>query len=437
VKAAQQKKTAETSINLKDLVNKNADFPYAGAKAFEMIEMTSKIIESKRVLAMEESATLKMAQLARDIRGKGHDVISLSLGEPDFDTPVHIKEAAIEAMKDGFTKYTPVAGLVELRESISKKFKRDNNLDYGIDQIVVSNGAKQSIANVSLAMLNEGDEVIILAPFWVSYSAIVKLGGGVPVILKSDISTDYKVAPATIEAAITDRTKLILFSSPCNPTGSVYTSEELEAIANIAAKHSLYIISDEIYEYINFTGKHVSIGAFPQASDRTITINGFSKGFAMTGWRLGYMGAPKWIAKACTKIQGQFTSGATAFGQKAGAFALQADMTPTHEMCKTYLKRRDIVIKLLREIPGMEVNEPQGAFYVFPDVSNYFGKSVGDWAINNADDFCEYLLNTVYVALVTGRAFGADNCIRISYASSEAQLIEAMTRMKTALGKLS
>lgn len=403
-----------------------------------MIEMTNKVMESQRVINMEESATIKMAQLARDLRGKGHDVISLSLGEPDFDTPDHIKEVAIQALKDGHTKYTPVPGLVDLRESISKKFKRDNNLNYGIDQIVVSNGAKQSIANISLAMLNEGDEVIILAPFWVSYSAIVKISGGVPVILKSDISTDYKVAPEAIEAAITDRTRLILFSSPCNPTGSVYSHDELEAIANVIAKHdNIYIASDEIYEYINFTGKHISIGAFPQVSDRTITINGFSKGFAMTGWRLGYMGAPKWIAKACSKIQGQFTSGATAFGQKAGAFALQADMTPTYKMRDTYLKRRDIVINMLKEMPGVAVNEPQGAFYVFPDVSSYFGKSVGDTVIRNADDFCEYLLNTVYVALVTGRAFGADNCIRISYAASEAQLVEAMTRMKTALEKLS
>jgi len=403
-----------------------------------MIEMTNKVMESARVIAMEESATLKMAQLARDLSGKGNDVISLSLGEPDFDTPDHIKEAAIQALKDGHTKYTPVPGLVALRESISTKFKRDNNLDYGIDQIVVSNGAKQSIANVSLALLNEGDEVIILAPYWVSYSAIVKLAGGVPIILNSDISTDYKVAPQDIEAAITERTKFILFSSPCNPTGSVYTHEELEAIANLVAKHdNLYIVSDEIYEYINFTGKHVSIGAFPQVNDRTVTINGFSKGFAMTGWRLGYMGAPKWIAMACTKIQGQITSGATAFGQMAGAYALQADMKPTHHMRETYLKRRDIVINMLREIPGMEVNEPQGAFYVFPDVSSYFGKSVGDTVIQNADDFCEYLLNTVYVALVTGRAFGADNCIRISYAASEAQLVEAMKRVTSALSQLS
>ncbi len=402
-----------------------------------MIEMTNKVMESNRVLSMEESATIKMAQLARNLKDEGHDVISLSLGEPDFDTPDHIKEAAIQALKDGYTKYTPVPGLMELRESISAKFKRDNNLNYGADQIVVSNGAKQSIANVSLAMLNEGDEVIILAPFWVSYSTIVKLGGGVPVILKSDISEDYKVSPEAIEAAITKKTRFILFSSPCNPTGSVYSHEELEAIANVVAKHdNLYIIADEIYEYINFTGKNTSIGSFPQVSDRTITINGFSKGFAMTGWRIGYMGAPKWIVKACSKIQGQFTSGASAFGQKAAAHALSSDLAPTYKMRDIYLERRDIVIKLLKEIPGVKVNEPQGAFYVFPDISSYFGKALGDTVIRNADDFCEYLLNTVYVALVTGRAFGADNCIRISYAASEAQLIEAVKRMKEALGRL-
>ena len=392
---------------------------------------------SQRVQNMEESATIKMAQMARDLKAKGHDVISLSLGEPDFDTPVHIKEAAKKALDQGYTKYTPVPGLVELRKAIQTKFKRDNNLEYDLDQIVVSNGAKQSIANLCLSLLDEGDEVIILAPYWVSYSAIVELSGGVPVILKSDIQQDYKVPAKEIAAAITDKTKLLLYSSPCNPTGSVYTFEELKAIAEVIGQHEdIFIISDEIYEYINFTDKHVSIGSFPEVKDRTITVNGFSKGFAMTGWRLGYIGAPKWIADACGKIQGQFTSGATAFGQMAAAHALMADMTPTHEMRKAFLKRRNLVIDLLSQIPGIKVNKPQGAFYIFPDISEFFGKSDGNNTINNADEFSEYLLNTAHVAVVAGTAFGAENCFRLSYAASEAQLREAIRRIKEALSCL-
>ena len=392
---------------------------------------------SQRVQQMEESATIKMAQMARDLKAKGHDVISLSLGEPDFDTPDHIKEAAKKALDQGYTKYTPVPGLVELRTAIINKFKRDNNLDFDINQIVVSNGAKQSIANVCLSLLDEGDEVIILAPYWVSYSAIVKLSGGVPIILKSGIEEDYKVSAADVEAAITDKTKILLFSSPCNPTGSVYTHDELEAIANVIAKHDdIFIISDEIYEYINFGDKHVSIGAFPNVKDQTITVNGFSKGFAMTGWRLGYIGAPLWVAKACGKIQGQFTSGATAFGQMAAAHALDSDMGPSMEMKAAFLKRRDMVIELLGQIPGVKVNKPQGAFYIFPDISSFFGKSDGSFTVNNADDFCEYILNTAYVAVVTGSAFGADNCFRLSYAASEDQLREAIKRIGDALAKL-
>jgi aspartate aminotransferase len=392
---------------------------------------------SQRVQQMEESATIKMAQMARDLKAKGHDVISLSLGEPDFDTPDHIKEAAKKALDQGYTKYTPVPGLIELRTAIVNKFKRDNNLDFDINQIVVSNGAKQSIANVCLSLLDEGDEVIILAPYWVSYSAIVKLSGGVPIILKSGIEQDYKVSAADVEAAITDKTKILLFSSPCNPTGSVYTHDELEAIANVIAKHDdIFIISDEIYEYINFGDKHVSIGAFPNVKDQTITVNGFSKGFAMTGWRLGYIGAPLWVAKACGKIQGQFTSGATAFGQMAAAHALDSDMGPSMEMKAAFLKRRDMVIELLGQIPGVKVNKPQGAFYIFPDVSSFFGKSDGSFTVNNADDFCEYILNTAYVAVVTGSAFGAENCFRLSYAASEDQLREAIKRIGDALAKL-
>lgn len=386
---------------------------------------------------MEESATIKMAQMARDLAAQGHDVISLSLGEPDFDTPAHIKEAAKKALDDGFTKYTPVPGLVELRQAIQTKFKRDNGLEFGLNQIVVSNGAKQSIANICLSLLDEGDEVIILAPYWVSYAEIVKLAGAVPVIVSADIEKDYKVTADQVAGAITERTRILLFSSPCNPTGSVYLHDELKAIAEvIAAYEGIYIISDEIYEYINFTGNHASIGAFAAVKDRTVTVNGFSKGFAMTGWRLGYIGAPAWIAEACSKVQGQFTSGATAFGQKAAAHALLSDMTPTFEMREAFRQRRDMVIELLSQIPGMKVNKPQGAFYIFPDISSYFGKSAENMKINNADDFCEYILHKAHVAVVTGSAFGADNCFRISYAASEKELREAIRRIGEAVSKL-
>lgn len=399
---------------------------------------TAKTILSDRILNMEESATLKMAQLARDIAAQGHDVISLSLGEPDFDTPEHIKDAAMQALRDGHTKYTPVPGLMVLREAISKKFKEENNLDYTTDQIVVSNGAKQTIANLCMSLLNEGDEVVILAPYWVSYSAIVSLAGGVPVVISAGIEDDYKVKPEQLKNAITEKTKFVLFSSPCNPTGSVFTEEELRSFASIIAQHEdLYVVADEIYEYINFTPRHFSIGSIEEIKDRAITVNGFSKGFAMTGWRLGYMGAPLHIAKACTKVQGQNTSGATAFGQVAGAYALGADKTATHEMRDAYLKRRDLVISMLNEIPGLKTNNPQGAFYIFPDCSEYFGKSDGNTTINDANDFCEYLMNNAYVGVVTGSAFGAPNCFRISYAASEAQLTEALKRIKRELAKLS
>lgn len=392
---------------------------------------------SLRIQQMEESATIKMSQLARDLAAKGHKVINLSLGEPDFDTPQHIKEAAKKALDEGFTKYTPVPGLVELREAIKTKFKRDNNLDFDINQIVVSNGAKQSIANVILSLVENGEEVVILSPYWVSYSEIVKLAEGTSVLVHAGIESDYKVTAEQVAAAITDRTKVLLFSSPCNPTGSVYTESELRAIADVVAKHEqITIISDEIYEYINFGDKHVSIGSFENVKNRTVTVNGFSKGFSMTGWRLGYLGAPKWIADACNKIQGQITSGATSFGQKAAAFALLSDMTPTYEMRDAFLQRRDIVLDLLSKIPGFKVNRPQGAFYVFPDISDFFGKSHGDFVINTADDFCEYILAEAHVAIVTGSAFGADNCCRLSYAASEEELREAIQRIGEATAKL-
>ena len=398
---------------------------------------TTKSILSDRILNMAQSATIAMSQMARELRAEGHDVISLSLGEPDFDTPDHIKEAAIQALKDGYTKYTPVPGLPVLRQAIVDKFKRDNNLDFDQSQIVVSNGAKQSIANLSLTMLNEGDEAVILGPYWVSYYEIVRLGGGKPVIVSAGIEDDYKINADQLRAAITPRTKFVLFSSPCNPTGSVYTEAELKSIADVVAEHEdLYIIADEIYEYINFTGKHVSIGSFENVKDRTITVNGFAKGFAMTGWRLGYMGAPKEIAAACAKMQGQFTSGANAFGQVAGAHALNSDMTPTWKMRDAFLKRRDIVIAGLKEIPGFNVNNPKGAFYVFPDISSYFGKSDGTTTITNSNEFCQYILKNAFVAVVAGSAFGAEGCFRLSYAASEEQLLEAISRIKACVAKL-
>ncbi len=399
--------------------------------------ISNKTLLSKRITQMSASATIAMSQLARDLSAKGHDVISLSLGEPDFDTPVHIKEAAKKALDEGQTKYTPVPGREELRAAIKTKFKRDNNIDCEINQIVVSNGAKQSIANLSLTMLDEGDEVIIFSPYWVSYYEIVKLGLGTPVILNAGIESDFKVTAEQLNNAITNRTKFILFSSPCNPTGSVYEEQELRAIADVVAKHDdVYIVADEIYEYINFTGKHASIGSFANVKDRTITVNGFSKGFAMTGWRLGYMCAPKAIAAACSKMQGQFTSGATAFGQLAGAHALLSDMTPTNEMRKAYRARRDMMMEKLKEIPGFKVNQPEGAFYIFPDISALFGKKHGDTVINNSVDLCNYLLQNVHVALVPGSAFGNDNCLRISYAASDEQLKEAVRRIKKGVEQL-
>ncbi|MEL6356602.1 MAG: pyridoxal phosphate-dependent aminotransferase [Bacteroidota bacterium] len=392
---------------------------------------------SQRVLNMAESATLRMAKLGREVRAQGHDVISLSLGEPDFDTPEHIKAAAKEALDAGKTKYTPVPGIPELRQAISNKFKRENDLDYAPSQIVVSNGAKQSIANLAWALLDEGDEVVILAPYWVSYSEIVSVAGGVPVLVGAGIEQDYKVSPADIEAAITDKTKFILFSSPCNPTGSVYTHDELSGIAKMLAKFpNVMVVADEIYEHINFTGKHVSIGTMPEVKDRTITVNGFSKGFAMTGWRLGYLGAPEFIAKAVTKVQGQSTSGANSIAQVAGAHALTTSLQPTIEMREAFERRRELIIDGLSNIPGFRVNRPQGAFYIFPDVSALFGTSNGEWSISNSDDFAEYLLMTAHVATVTGAAFGAPNCIRISYAASEAQLEEAIKRIAKVVGEL-
>lgn len=398
---------------------------------------TTHQVLSDRVSKLAESETLKMARMARELRALGHDVISLSLGEPDFDTPDHIKEAAFQALKDGYTKYTPVAGLPELTQAVSEKFKRDNGLDYRPDQIVVSNGAKQSIYNLCQALLDPGDEVVLFAPYWVSYWEIIRMSGGIPKLVYAGVEREFKPSPEQLALAITERTKFVLFSSPCNPTGAVFDRKELEAYADVLAQHpQVYVVSDEIYEYINFTHEHVSIGSFPQVKDRTITVNGFAKGFAMTGWRLGYLGAPKFIADACTKIQGQVTSGASSFGQKAGAVALSSSLAPTDAMREAFRERRDIVLSMLSEIPGMHTNHPEGAFYVFPDISAFFGKSDGHTVIRDADDFCDYILTNAYVGLVSGAAFGDPRCFRLSYAASEAQLREAIRRIKAVLGKL-
>ena len=394
---------------------------------------------SERLNRLAESATLAMARMSRELQAKGVNIIALSLGEPDFDTPEFIKEAAKKAIDDNFSHYTPVPGLPELRSSISAKFKRDNHLEYTPDQIVVSTGAKQSLANVCLSLLDPEDEVLLPCPYWVSYAEIIKLAEGVPVEIKSTIDSDFKITPSQLEASITSRTKMIMFSSPCNPSGTVYTQSELEAIAKMLDKYpNIYIVSDEIYEHINFTDKHYSIGTIPSMKDRTVTVNGVSKGFAMTGWRVGFIGAPLWIAKACNKIQGQVTSATCAIAQKATERAMLAEpRSTTKEMKETFLKRRNMLVKLLKEIPGIKCNIPQGAFYVFPDISSYFGKSYANEVINNANDFCMYLLNFAHVACVAGDAFGNPECIRISYAASDKKLTDAVSRIKIHLAKLS
>ena len=389
---------------------------------------------SDKIQAMSESATIKMAQKARELAAKGVKVISLSLGEPDFDTPQHIKDAAVEGLAKGFTKYTPVSGLAELKKAIVGKFKRENGLDYTEKEIVVSTGAKQSIANVVLSLVNPGDEVIIFAPYWVSYLEIVKFAGGIPVIISGSIDQDFKVSAQQVADAITDKTKLIMFSSPCNPTGSLFSAEELAAIAQVVLQHdNIIVMSDEIYEHINFVGAHASIAQVPGMKDITALINGFSKGYSMTGWRLGYMAAPQWLAAACDKVQGQITSGAASFSQYAAALALDGIQKPTHDMVAAFESRKKLVLSLLSQIPGVKVNNPQGAFYVFPDVSAYFGTSNGDLTINNADDFCEIMLSEAHVGCVSGSAFGDDNCIRISYAASEENLKTAIESLHQTL----
>ncbi len=389
---------------------------------------------SDRINKLSTSATLAMAAKARELRSEGKDIIGLSLGEPDFNIPEFIKEAAKQAVDDNYSSYSPVDGYADLKQAIASKFKRDNHLIYNLNQIVVSTGAKQSLANVAMVMLNKGDEVILPAPYWVSYSDIVQLAEGIPVEVPTSIDTDFKMTPAQLEAAITPKTKMLWFSSPCNPSGSVYSEEELKGLAEVLRRHpGIFIVSDEIYEHINFRGKHASIAAIDGMYDRTITVNGVSKAFAMTGWRIGYIGAADWIAKACTKFQGQITSGANAIGQRATITALEAPVSKIQFMIDKFKERRDLILGLLGSIDGFKLNVPEGAFYVFPDVSSYFGKELQGTQINNASDFAMYLLEKANVATVTGEAFGNPNCIRISYAASEDEIKEAVARIKKVL----
>lgn len=397
-------------------------------------------ILSQRILNMAESETLAMTAKARELKNQGKDIISLSIGEPDFNTPEVVKEAAKKAIDDNFTHYPPVPGYEDLRKAISDKFLRDNGLEYKPEQIVVSTGGKQALYQVVQVLVNPGDEVIIPTPYWVSYKEFVRLAGGVPIYVKTKLENDFKVTPGQLEAAITPKTKLIMFSSPSNPTGMLYSQEELRGIAQVVAKHdNLFVVSDEIYEHINFVGKHQSIAQFPEVKERVVTVNGVAKGFAMTGWRIGFIGAPTVIAKACNKLQGQVTSATCSIAQKATVRAMLMDPTTSEDiinMRNIFLKRRDLVYKLLCDIPGLKVRMPQGAFYFFPEVCSYYGKSYEGRKIENSTDMAFYLLDEAGVATVMGSAFGDDNCIRISYATSEDLLIEALRRIKEALAKL-
>lgn len=389
---------------------------------------------SIRVTNMATSATLAMAAKARELRAEGKDIIGLSLGEPDFNTPDFIKDAAIQAINDNYNSYTPVDGYVELKEAVITKFKRDNNLSYTLPQIVVSTGAKQSLANIALVCLDPGDEVILPCPYWVSYADIVKIAEGVPVEVETSIDTDFKMTPAQLEAAITPKTKMLWYSSPCNPSGSIYSKEELRALADVLAKYpDIIVVSDEIYEHINYVGTHASMAQFDDMYDRTVTVNGVSKAFAMTGWRVGYIGAPKEIARACNKMQGQITSGTNCIAQRAVITALKAPVSSVKYMVDEFKNRRTLILGLLADIEGFKCNEPEGAFYVFPDISYYFGKTLNGVTINSASDFAIYLLDQANVATVTGAAFGSPNCIRISYAASSDNIKEAMARIKKAV----
>ena len=392
---------------------------------------------SDRVKSLSVSQTLAMAQKSRELKASGIDIISLSLGEPDFNTPDYIKEAAKKAIDENYSKYPPVPGYTDLREAISKKFKDENGINYSSDQVIVSAGGKHSLINVILSIVNPGDEVIILAPYWVSYYDQIIIAQGKPVIIKAELGNDFKIRPEQLEAAITDKTRLIIFNSPSNPTGMVYTRKEIENIARVVKKHEgVFIISDEIYEHIIFTGEHVSMASFDFIYDRVITLNGVSKGYAMTGWRIGYIGAPLWIAKACNKLQGQFTSGVCSIAQRAALAAIQGKSDSQKIMREAFLRRRDLLCGLLKDVKGVKVRIPQGAFYVMPDISYFFGKSYGDIKITNSDDLALFLLDTAQVATVGGDAFGAPECLRISYATSDDLLVEAVKRIKGALEKL-
>ena len=393
---------------------------------------------AQRLNSVTEPQTIKMAKMSRELKAKGINVIDLSLGEPDFKTPEHICAAAVKAMSDGFTKYPPVAGFADLLEAVSIKLKRDNNLDYAANQIIVSTGAKQSLYNAIMSLVNPGDEVIIPTPFWVTYASQVQLAGGTVKYVKGALENEFKITPEQLEEAINPKTKLFIYSSPCNPTGSFYSREELAGLAEVFAKHpQVYIISDEIYEYINYTGRHESIAQFEELKDRVVLINGMSKGFAMTGWRIGYMAGPREIIQGCERLQGQSTSGANSIAQKASVTALLSDLAPTYKMTEAFKQRRDFVIGALKKMPGIKSNQPQGAFYAFPDISAFFGKSHGEHVINNDEDMSMYLLNEAHVATVCGSAFGDGNCIRISFATSMTNLMDAMERMDKALKHLS
>ena len=392
---------------------------------------------AQRLNSVTEPQTIKMAKLSRELKSKGINIIDLSLGEPDFKTPEHIINAAIKAMNDGYTKYAPVVGYPELLEAICTKLKRDNNLDYATNQIMVSTGAKQSLFNAIMTIVDPGDEVIIPTPFWVTYSTQVQLAGGVIKYLECTIDNDFKLTPAQLEEAITPKTKLFIYSSPCNPTGSFYSREELAGLAEVFRRHpQVFIISDEIYEYINYTGQHESIAQFEELKDRVILINGMAKGFAMTGWRLGYMAAPREIIQGCERLQGQVTSAANSITQRASITALLSDLAPTYKMVEAFRQRRDYVIAALKKMPGIKINMPEGAFYAFPDISSFYGKHYGDSVIANADDMSMFLLNEAHVATVCGSAFGDNHCIRISFATSMTNLMDAMERIAAALKTL-
>lgn len=389
---------------------------------------------SQRVNEMSTSATLAMAAKTRELKQQGKNIIGLSLGEPDFTIPEFIKQAAIKAINDNIHSYSPVDGYLELKQAIIRKFKRDNHLIYNPSQIVVSTGAKQSLANLAQVLLNEGDEVLLPAPYWVSYADISKVAGGVPVEIPTTIDSDFKITPAALEAAITPKSKMLIYSSPCNPSGSVYSEKELRALADVLVKYpDIIVVSDEIYEHINFTGTHVSMASFPDMYERTVTVNGVSKAYSMTGWRIGYIGGPEYIARACNKMQGQVTSGANCIAQMATIAALDSDPSEIKYMVDAFKNRRKLILNLITEIPGFKTNEPEGAFYVFPDISFYFGKTIRGKTINSAEDFALFLLEEAGVASVTGEAFGDPNCIRISYAASEKDITEAMKRIKETL----